>query len=62
MMEADSSNLSREVTPEQDPVTERDEHQTRKRFRLSSLVFVEFLKRLLHSLYALFVCYIHDCL
>ena len=64
MMEADSFNLSREVTPEQDPApaTERDEHQTRKRFSLSSLVLVEFLKRLLRSHYVLFVCYIHDSL
>lgn len=64
VMEADSSNLSREVTPEQDPApaTERDEHQTRKRFSLSSLVLVEFLKRLLRSHYVLFVCYIHDSL
>ncbi|CDY27796.1 BnaA05g32050D [Brassica napus] len=40
-MEADSSNLSREVTPEQDPVTERDEHQTRKRIRGSDSMVTE---------------------
>ncbi|CAN7002991.1 hypothetical protein IGI04_020991 [Brassica rapa subsp. trilocularis] len=42
-MEADSSNLSREVTPEQDPApaTERDEHQTRKRIRGSDSMVTE---------------------
>ncbi|CAN7107803.1 unnamed protein product [Brassica rapa subsp. narinosa] len=42
-MEADSFNLSREVTPEQDPApaTERDEHQTRKRSRGSDSMLTE---------------------
>nr|VDC73292.1 unnamed protein product [Brassica rapa] len=42
-MEADSSNLSREVTPEQDPApaTEGDEHQNRKRIRGSDSMLTE---------------------
>ncbi|KAF2548477.1 hypothetical protein F2Q70_00023981 [Brassica cretica] len=44
MMEADSSNLPREVTPEQvpAPATERDEHQTRKSSYRGSDVVVSF--------------------
>lgn len=61
MMEADSSNLPREVTPEQDPApaTERDEHQTRKRFSLSSLVFVEFLSQEAIAFTLCFVCLLY---
>ncbi|CAF1939023.1 unnamed protein product [Brassica napus] len=52
MMEADSSNLPREVTPEQDPApaTERDEHQTRKRSRGSDSMLTEGASSGLHQL------------